>query len=90
LLTYFGGFFQRLMPPRTSAFSGDVIVRVTLTLDDELVARAQSLTGLQKKSALIQEALKQLIAREAGRGLARLGGKEPQSKAPPRRRSHPK
>jgi Arc/MetJ family transcription regulator len=62
-------------------------VRVTLTLDDKLIERAQSLTGLQKKSALVQEALRQLIALEAGRRLARLGGTEPQAKAPPRRQS---
>jgi Arc/MetJ family transcription regulator len=63
------------------------ILRVTLNLDDDLVASAQSLTGLQEKSSLIHEALKQLIEREAGRRLARLGGSEPQAKAAPRRRS---
>jgi Arc/MetJ family transcription regulator len=62
-------------------------VRVRLTIDDKLIERAQSLTGLQKKSALIQEALRQLVALEAGRRLARLGGTEPHAKAPPRRRS---
>ena len=62
-------------------------MRVRLTLDDKLFEMAQSLTGLQKKSALVQEALRQLVALEAGRRLARLGGTEPQAKAPPRRRS---
>ena len=62
-------------------------MRVMLTLDDKLIERAQSLTGLQKKSALVQQALKQLVIREAGRRLARLGGTEPQAKAPARRQS---
>jgi Arc/MetJ family transcription regulator len=61
-------------------------MRTTLALDDELVARAQELTGLNEKAALIREALKALIARESARRLALLGGTEPDAKAPPRRR----
>jgi Arc/MetJ family transcription regulator len=58
-----------------------------MALDDELVAEAQELTGLKEKSGLIREALKALIERESARRLARLGGTEPDLKAPPRRRS---
>ena len=61
-------------------------MRTTLALDDELLARAQELTGLKEKSSLVREALKALIARESGRRLARLGGSEPDIEAPPRRR----
>ena len=61
-------------------------MRTTIALDDELVAQAQEYTGLNEKSALVREALKALIAREAARRLARLGGTEPNAKAPPRRR----
>ena len=64
-------------------------MRTTLALDDELVARAQSLTGLREKSSLVREALKALIERESARRLARLGGSEPDLKAPPRRRPTP-
>jgi Arc/MetJ family transcription regulator len=64
-------------------------MRTTLALDDELVAEAQALTGLQEKSALVREALKALIERESARRLARLGGGEPELKAPPRRRFEP-
>jgi Arc/MetJ family transcription regulator len=64
-------------------------VRTTLALDDELVARAQALTGLKEKSSLVREALKALIQRESARRLARLGGSEPDLKAPPRRRPTP-
>jgi Arc/MetJ family transcription regulator len=62
-------------------------MRTTMALDDELVAEAQELTGLTEKSSLIREALKALIERESARRLARLGGTEPDLKAPRRRRS---
>jgi Arc/MetJ family transcription regulator len=61
-------------------------MRTTLALDDELVAKAQSFTGMTEKSALVREALKALIERESARRLARLGGTEPALEAPPRRR----
>ena len=66
------------------------LIRTTLALDDELVARAQELTGLKEKSVLVREALKALIERESARRLARLGGTEPNLKLTPRRRSEPK
>jgi Arc/MetJ family transcription regulator len=62
-------------------------MRTTITLDDELVAKAQALTGLQEKSALVREALKALVERESARRLARLGGSEPGLKPVPRRRA---
>jgi Arc/MetJ family transcription regulator len=52
-------------------------VRTTIALDDELIAKAQAFTGLNEKSALVREALKALIEREAARRLARLGDSEP-------------
>ena len=61
-------------------------MRTTLALDDELIARAQSFTGVKEKSALVREALKALIERESARRLARLGGTQSKLKAPPRRR----
>jgi Arc/MetJ family transcription regulator len=64
----------------------EVAMRTTLALDDELVAKAQKLTGLDEKAPLIREALKALIAQESARRLALLGGSEPDAKAPPRRR----
>lgn len=63
-------------------------MRTTLALDDTLIAKAKSLTGLQEKSTLVREALKALIERESARRLARLGGKEPQLRPPRRRRAH--
>ena len=61
-------------------------MRTTITIDDELVEKAQNYTGIQEKSALIREALRQLVVREAGRRLAAMGGTEPEFVAPPRRR----
>ncbi|MGO1076940.1 type II toxin-antitoxin system VapB family antitoxin [Inquilinus sp. CA228] len=62
-------------------------MRTTLALDDDLLAKAQALTGLQEKSALVREALKALIARESARRLAALGGSEPDLEPVPRRRT---
>jgi len=65
-------------------------MRTTLSLDDELLAEAEFYTGLREKSALVREALKALVEREAARRLARLGGSEPDLKPIPRRRPKPK
>ncbi|MGC2809159.1 MAG: type II toxin-antitoxin system VapB family antitoxin [Bradyrhizobium sp.] len=62
-------------------------MRTTLAIDDDLLAKAQEYTGLQEKSALVREALKALVEREAARRLARLGGTEPKLRPVPRRRS---
>ncbi|PYE86841.1 type II toxin-antitoxin system VapB family antitoxin [Phyllobacterium leguminum] len=64
-------------------------MRTTLALDDALVAKAKAITGLEEKSALVEEALKALIERESARQLAKLGGTEPDVVAPPRRRFSP-
>ena len=65
-------------------------MRTTVALDDELLAKAQAYTGIREKSALIREALKTLVEREAARRLARLGGSQPDLKPIPRRRVKPK
>lgn len=61
-------------------------MRTTLALDDDLLSKAQGLTGLKEKSALIREALTALIERESARRLAKLGGSQPDLVVPPRRR----
>ena len=45
-------------------------MRTTVSLDDELVKTAQEYTGITERTALLREALKTLIAREASRQLA--------------------
>jgi Arc/MetJ family transcription regulator len=62
-------------------------MRTTLNLDDGLVAQARRLTGIEEKTALVHAGLEALIAREAARRLAALGGSEPGLRAPRRRRS---
>ena len=52
-------------------------MRTTVALDDELVQQAQEYTGLTERTALLREALKALIQREAARQLAKLGGTMP-------------
>jgi len=61
-------------------------MRTTLALDDDLLEKAQRLTGATEKTALVREALRALIERESARRLARLGGSEPRLKEIPRRR----
>ena len=62
-------------------------MRTTPTLNEELVTKAQTLTGLKEISSLVREALTALIERESARRLARLGGSEPSMAAIERRRS---
>ena len=64
-------------------------MRTTLTLDDDLLAEAQRLTGTTEKSALVREALHALIERESARRLAQLGGSDPHAAGPGRRRPDP-
>lgn len=61
-------------------------IRTTVTLEDDLIRRAQAYTGVKEKSALIREALTQLVQREAARRLAALGGTMPELRSIPRRR----
>ena len=42
-------------------------MRTTIVLDDELLEKAQALTHVQEKSALVKEALKALIERESAK-----------------------
>jgi Arc/MetJ family transcription regulator len=62
-------------------------MRTTLILRDELIRQAAELTGIREKTALVHAGLEALIAREAARRLAALGGSEPGIRAPRRRRS---
>jgi Arc/MetJ family transcription regulator len=62
-------------------------MRTTLIIDESLIERARELTGIQEKTALVRAGLQALIAREAGKRLAELGGTQPKITAIPRRRS---
>lgn len=62
-------------------------MRTTVTIDDELLIKAQRATGLSQKPALIREAIQALIERESARRLAQLGGSEPRLEPARRRRT---
>jgi len=64
-------------------------MRTTVNLDEELLKKAQKMTGMSERNALINEGMRALIARESARRLARLGGSDPEAKASPRRRPRP-
>lgn len=51
-------------------------MRTTLVIDDQLIAKAAKLTGVQEKTALVRLGLEALIARESAKRLAKLGGSE--------------
>ena len=52
-------------------------MRATVSLDDDLLRTAHEYTGITERAQIIREALKALIAREAGRRLVALAGTAP-------------
>jgi len=62
-------------------------MRTTVTVDDELVAKAAELTGRDETSALVRMGLEALIQRESSKRLALLGGTDPDAVGAPRRRT---
>ena len=61
-------------------------MRASVTLDDDLLKMAHEYTGLTERAELLREALKSIIAREAGRRLLALAGTAPNIKDVRRRR----
>jgi Arc/MetJ family transcription regulator len=61
-------------------------MRTTLILRDELVSQAMAMTRITEKTALVHAGLEALIAAEAARRLAKLGGSDRGATAGPRRR----
>ena len=62
-------------------------MRTTVTLDDDLLARAAELTGVTERAALLRVGLTTLIRVESARRLAALGGTDRTATAAPRRRA---
>lgn len=62
-------------------------MRSTINLDDSLVEKARSLTGIKETAAIVRQALETLVRVEAGKRLIVLGGTMPEAEAAPRRRS---
>jgi Arc/MetJ family transcription regulator len=61
-------------------------MRTTLNIEDELLARAAELTGINEKTSLVRLGLEALIAKESAKRLAALGGTEKNLEMIPRRR----
>ncbi|MBI3314353.1 MAG: type II toxin-antitoxin system VapB family antitoxin [Candidatus Omnitrophica bacterium] len=61
-------------------------MRTTLNINEEVYKKAVEMTGVREKTALVHLGLKTLIAREAARRLAKLGGSQKQLKPVRRRR----
>ncbi len=57
-----------------------------MNIDDELLKKAASLTGIDEKTSLVRKGLETLIAVESAKRLARLGGTEKDLDQVPRRR----
>jgi Arc/MetJ family transcription regulator len=62
-------------------------MRATVTLDDDLVRKAQKYSGIKERSALLRAGLEALIHIEASRRLAAMGGTEPELEYIKRRRA---
>lgn len=65
----------------------EAAMRTTIALDDDLLAKAEALTGVSEKAALVREALRALIQRESAKRLALLGGSDPMLKDVTRRQT---
>jgi Arc/MetJ family transcription regulator len=61
-------------------------MRTTVTIDDELLAKAAELTGVRENAALLRQGLQTLIRVESARRLAALGGTDKSATPAPRRR----
>ena len=61
-------------------------MRTTINIDDLVLKRAATLTGIKEKTALVRKGLEALIALESSKRLAKLGGTEKQLQSIPRRR----
>jgi hypothetical protein len=63
--------------PAPITISKRLLVRITITLDEELMRKAEEMTGIADPLFLIQEALNALIERESARRLADIVGTRP-------------
>ncbi len=62
-------------------YHGGITIRTTLNIDGALLLKAQQITGITEKTALVKKGLNTLIEQESARRLAQLGGSEPQLQA---------
>ena len=60
-------------------------MHTTVNIDEDLLEKAQQLTGISERSTLLNESLRALVQREPARRLAALGGSAPHLQDIPRR-----
>jgi len=68
------------------AYGLEVFMRTTLNIEEELIHKAEKMTGIHEKTHLVRLGLEALIARESSKRLAKLGGTERKLRRIPRRR----
>lgn len=69
----------------SDVMQGSRRMRTTVTIDDELLAKASELTGIKENVVLLRQGLQSLIRVESARRLAALGGTDPSATGGPRR-----
>jgi Arc/MetJ family transcription regulator len=62
-------------------------MRTTLNINDLILKKAEEITGIKEKTALVRMGLEALVSRESAKRLASLGGTERSLRPIPRRRS---
>jgi Arc/MetJ family transcription regulator len=73
--------------PNIVPSNGEHAMRTAIAIDDELLAKAQKLSGIKETAALVRHALTLFVQRASARRLALLGGTEPDIQPARRRRS---
>ena len=68
------------------AYELEVFMRTTLRIEEELIHKAEEMTGIHEKTHLVRFGLEALIARESSKRLAKLGGTERKLRMIPCRR----
>jgi Arc/MetJ family transcription regulator len=66
---------------------GGKFMRTTINIEDELLDKAEKLTGVKEKTLLVRLGLEALISVESAKRLAKLGGTEKKLAIIPRRRA---
>lgn len=61
-------------------------MRMTINIEDRLIAKATQLTGIKETTSLVKLGLETLIALESAKRLKKLGGTEKNIENIPRRR----
>jgi Arc/MetJ family transcription regulator len=67
-----------------------ICMRTTLNIDENMLNKASTLTGIKEKTSLVRLGLQALIAQESSKRLSKLAGTEKNLNTIPRRRTRSK